>query len=349
MTDVFSLHNKKGCVGNPWLQSMAQSHSPNQPIIRIVSRSNGVGLDRDVQLIERALPAGVRTEHHGIRSWHSVGERLRSAIGIQRDRAPRINVLVERVPTTWAHGGGKNVLIPNQERFPLRHLRRLRYVDSVLCKSRHAQEIFHHHGASTRFLGFTSVDRAVPDVAPDFRKFLHVAGRSTLKGTQMLVSLWREHPQWPTLTIVQHPSNATGDVPANVNRIVDYLPDDVLQRMQNEHGVHLCPSLSEGWGHYIVEAMSCAAVVVTTDAPPMNELVDESRGYLVAWHRSEARHLGTNFEVDLDAMKRTVETVLASDSVSLKQRGQAARQWFDMNDSQFMSRAAEVIGLGSID
>jgi len=39
--------------------------------------------------------------------------------------------------------------------------------------------------------------------------------------------------------------------------------------------VHIFPSQVEGFGHVINEARSCASVVITTNYPPMNELVDQ--------------------------------------------------------------------------
>jgi hypothetical protein len=46
-------------------------------------------------------------------------------------------------------------------------------------------------------------------------------------------------------------------------------------------GVHLCPSLAEGFGHTINQARSISGLIITTDAPPMNELIDETCGILV--------------------------------------------------------------------
>lgn len=306
--------------------------------VKIVARQNGVGLDRDIQLVQRALPEQWPVEYHSVRSMAPLRSRLSrwGAVGRSPDHA--LNILIERVPLAWSYSLGRKVLIPNQERFPLRHLARLGRIDRVLCKSRHAEAIFREQRCETRFIGFTSVDRYLPDVRPDFSKFLHLAGRSTLKGTAMLLELWRQHPGWPPLTLVQHPDNAPKHAPANVNLIVDYLTDEVLRRIQNDHGIHLCPSLSEGWGHYIAEGMSCGALVVTTDAPPMNELVDASRGCLVPWLASHPRHLGTNYVVNPQAMKAAVESLLHTAPAEIEQRAKAAREWFLENDRGFSAR-----------
>ncbi|RLN60176.1 hypothetical protein BBJ29_003376 [Phytophthora kernoviae] len=43
----------------------------------------------------------------------------------------------------------------------------------------------------------------------------------------------------------------------------------------------LCPSVMEGYGHYINQARSANAFIVTTDAAPMNELITPSSGAMV--------------------------------------------------------------------
>ena len=119
--------------------------------------------------------------------------------------------------------------------------------------------------------------------------------------------------------------------------------EEALQTLQNEHGVHLCPSLSEGWGHYIVEAMSCGALTITTDGPPMNELVTPDRGLLIPSDRSEPRHLGTNWIVSVADLEAVIQRSLALTDHEKQHLGNAAREWFVSNDREFRQRFADVV------
>jgi len=299
----------------------------------ILGRINGAGLDRDAALLAGALQAaGVESRCPPWKDPRTMFDTsLRSDIAIHLERA---------APWWWKHKAPLHILIPNQERFPLRLLGKLKRIDQVWCKTRHAAIIFANHHPGVRYIGFTSEDRLLEDAAPDYGKFLHLAGRSTFKNTALVLELWQKHPEWPRLTLVQHPDNAPDSVPANVDLISRRIPDDELRSLQNSHGIHLSPSISEGWGHYIAEAMSCRAVTVTTDAPPMNELVTAERGVLVPFQRSEARHLGRNFFVDPAALEAAVTAVIAMPAEEKQRIGGLAREWFRQNDGGFSARVA---------
>lgn len=302
----------------------------------ILGRSNGVGLDRDATLLAEALTAcGVTVKCPRLRSFRD---------GFSREFEADMAFHLERVaPWWWRRKAKQHFLIPNQERFPRRLVARLAAMDGVLCKSRHAEEIFTPLHPRVRFIGFTSTDRASIGAEPDYDRFFHLAGRSTLKNTELLLQLWTHHPEWPRLTLVQHPDNAPASVPGNVELISRYLSDEELQSLQNSHGIHLCPSLSEGWGHYIVEAMSCHSTVVVTDAPPMNELVTPARGVTVPHSRSEPRHLGRNFFADPQALEETITRLITMPVAEKKALGAAARSWFDANHQHFSARIAELV------
>lgn len=299
--------------------------------INIIARTNGVGLDRDVDLIHQALA------HAG--GFDITVSHYRSISPFRRLFPSRkqydVNIFLERVYPRWFGSAKTNLLIPNQEHFPRRLLGSLSNIDHILCKSRHAEEVFKEHGGNTRFVGFTSTDLLDESVQPDYQSFFHLAGRSTQKGTDTILALWKKNPTWPLLTIVQCEKNAPAEVPGNVRLITDYIPHEEIKHHLNSHGIHLCTSSSEGWGHYIVEAMSCRALVVTTDGPPMNEIISPERGVLVPWHRHEPRHLGTDWHVDPVKLETLINELLLMPDAKKRQFGQKARDWFEVNDARF--------------
>lgn len=305
----------------------------------IIGRKNGAGLEQDAALVADALTGGGWTvrcvDPRDWRAW--LFDRARHDVVLH----------LERVFPWWNGRARRRFLVPNQERFPARGIGRLARMDGVLCKTRHAEEIFGRLHPRVSRIGFTSPDRSLPGARPDYGRFFHLAGRSTVKGTDVLLGLWARHPEWPELTLVQHPDNAPASVPANVRLISRRVSDDELRALQNACGVHVCPSLSEGWGHYIVEAMSCRAVVVTTDGPPMNELIGPDRGVLVPAGRTEPRHLGTNFYVDPAALEKAIGELVARPSGEKARLGEAARAWYSANDRLFreaIGRLAELAG-----
>ena len=304
----------------------------------IVVRDNRYGLSRDAEILRKGIEsAGIPAVV--LDRWErKFTDRLR------RRKVADTLIHIERIHPAWLGGRETNILIPNQERFPERHLRRLRRIDRVLAKTHHAREIFSGFGAHSAYLGFTSTDRLVPSIPKDWRRFLHLAGGSTLKGTEDVLALWRAHPEWPELVVVQKRANAPGSVPSNVTLLSGYLADHHLKSLQNSCGVHLCPSRSEGWGHHIVEALSCGAAVVTTDAPPMNEHVTTGCGVLVPAGRSEPRHLGRNFFVDRPALEAAIARLVAQPPAFAQDIGARARTRFEEIDRNFAARLRGAFG-----
>lgn len=306
--------------------------------IRIVGKQNRVGLDRDIEIVSSSLEAAGSTTtycHYRDRPW------LKTIV--PGPATTPAQIFIERVFPRWRKAAHRSFLIPNQERFPRRHIGRLDSIDAVFVKTRHAEQLFAHYHRSVIHVGFTSPDRRDERVAKNWRQFLHVAGRSAVKGTDLIMDLWTRHPEWPTLHLVQSSDNAPTTVPLNVTLHAGYLDDRTLLHLQNSSGIHLCPSRCEGWGHYIAEGLSCGAVVLTTDAPPMNELVTNERGRLVPWDRSAPRHLGTCYYVSAAALEQSIEEMLQTPEAELAALGEAARDWFRQNDTRFRTSFPRVL------
>ena len=317
---------------------MVQSQAQNwRDHLVIIAKINGHGLSRDAEILQRHLAeAGWRVDiaHAEERSF------LRRFLNTQDYD---VALHLETFHPNWVNVAPQQYLIPNPEWFRASRLRWLRYVDQVLTKTHQAADLFAPHASVIKLLGFTSEDRYDPAIPKDWNGFFHLAGASFLKGTETLLSLWEKHPEWPELLLIQRDSNAPATLPQNVRLISRYVSDIELREFQNRAGVHLCPSKSEGWGHHLVEAMSTGALVITTDAPPMNEFITGENGICVPYDRKEPRKLSQNYFVSEPAMEATIERILKMPVSEKAAMGQRARASFLDIDQQFRKRLPELL------
>jgi hypothetical protein len=237
-----------------------------------------------------------------------------------------------------------NVAVPNPEWFDRRDVGALGPIDRVWAKTLNTARIFERRGKLASLIGFDSQDRDDPAVARE-RIFFHLAGNSPMKGTARLIQLWRQHPRWPMLIVVQHSSDgrASAGSSGNVEVIPSYVDDADLKHLQNRCAFHLCPSEAEGWGHYLVEALSVGAVTLTVDAPPMNELLTSERGMLVAYDQTFRQKLAERYLFDERALTIAIEQAIAMTPGEVAARGAAARQWFLQNKAGFSDRIARAL------
>jgi len=321
--------------------------------VNLIARDNGFGLSRNLHLLHDALAAAdFEVTVSGIRRGalrkilHPARLRARTLARRLAGRGPQrwdVNLMLERVRPEYLATARRNVLLPHPEWFDQRDRKWLPRLDRAFVLTRHAVPIFESLGLKTEYTGFTSEDRRDPSV-PREHAFFHLAGRSANKGTETLLATWRHHPGWPRLTVLQSPRAAREIVRAsNITHRVGYIADAELKRIQNAHRFHLCPSETEGFGHYLVEAMGVGAVVATLDAPPMNEMVTRERGALIAPSRTGTQSLATTYFYDEAALEHAVERLLSTPDDELERMGTAARTWFEDNDRAFKSRIAEAV------
>lgn len=320
--------------------------------VNLIGWDNGVGLSRDLRLIEHVLrEAGLQVHlqpargRGKLRKWLGPWlQRARFGGGrlLRRERY-HLNIMLEHVKPEYLQAAERNAFIPNPEWCLPSDLRRLRHVDGIMTKTRHAAAIFQRHRGNVAPIGFTSSDRYLPGVERR-RTFLHLAGRSSAKRTRMVLETWMRHPEWPTLTIVQHPRMADfRPRAANIVHRVDYLDDAELREIQNANLFHVCPSETEGFGHYIVEALSVGAIVLTTDAEPMNELVTRERGILMPHARTGTQQLAVRYLVESEALETAVATALALSDGECARLREEARRFFLANDLAFRSRLVDAV------
>ena len=226
----------------------------------ITNYQNGYGLEDDYEIVRNLL------QQYG----HKV-------VPVQYDNPhdimrAHINVFLEVVVPPLMGYATENWIIPNPEWYNHADVESLPRFKHILCKTQDAYKIFkNYREANSVFLGFENACYYMPEVEREFA-FLHVAGQSVVKNTEAVIDAWQEYKISYPLTIIATKYQFYSKVASDRIRVFkDRIPENQYVQFLNQHLFHVCPSKYEGWGHSIHDARSVGAVVITTDAPPMNE------------------------------------------------------------------------------
>ena len=316
--------------------------------------SGGLGTDIDV-LTETLMRAGCdvrfkgrrhrkpRNRLHSLLMTAGVVLAQRWAALTQRPQFD-VNFFIESVFPEYLASGRVNCLFVNPEWFRDENLAHLPRLDFILCKTPSGVEAFRCLPVVCRDLAFTSPDRRIAGfVRRGPIRCLHLSGQSAVKGTEAVVEAWSRHPEWPELTVVRNARRyGGGEAPPlpplpNVRYETDYVPENQLRQLQNECEVHVIPSQAEAYGHVIGEAMGCGAVVVTTDAPPMNELVRPDCGVLIRVARSEPMRRSMKNYIDVSDLEAKLNQVFAMSAERRAELGRNARARYEAQDLRFQN------------
>lgn len=294
--------------------------------IALLSRDNGVGLSLDVSLLrELFTSAGHEVEFY---DWQS-------------NTMPRVDVAfhLELVSRNLAQNADRNIAILNLEWFPSEWMKYLPAFNQIWAKSRYAYDFCRMRGGrNVSLTGFLGQDRLDRSVKRELR-VLHLRGRSTMKGTEKVVEAWRTNSDLPPLTIVSKEPVA---VPDGVT-VIESPSDEELTRIINSHAIHLCPSTAEGWGHYIVEGMSAGAVVITTDASPMNEHIRPEWGYLLGIRTKSRHHMSEQVFTTPEFVAEAVRRAAGLSESTRAGVGEKARAHFLARNEEFRMMALDLV------
>ncbi|KAL3663958.1 hypothetical protein V7S43_010847 [Phytophthora oleae] len=283
-------------------------------------------------------------------------------------------------------------LMPNVEMYELEAEHYWR-VDMVLCKTaictrrvrmwyqqegnpRRTRVMYTRHTTSDAALYAKTQLGASADVTKNFSNvhFVHTAGKSMFKGTNAVLDCWLSRPDFPPLDVYvdQGIYNAfmkktydvqikTQPAPQKITLHTGRVPGNMFGRMMVEAAFLLCTSVLEGYGHYINQARASAALIVTTDAPPMNELLSPESAILVPHPSSvvDKQLLGGNFDGDhgLQGVKGmatnvkgadicdAVERILTMTPDERQAKGERARKQYVLDTRFFAAKMNELRAL----
>jgi hypothetical protein len=296
--------------------------------IAIVSNFAGKGLEIDFQLLRDYL----QEQGHQVTGVQYDTEHSEAYdLAIYLEVVP-LN-LIGLAPVRWAFLNPEWVK-PEIQKAVERH------VDKIFAKTREAQRIFSPlFPGRVHYTGFLARNQYDPTVERK-KKFLHQGGDSSLRGTQELIDAWKwTHKEGEFDAALASELVVVGKSAKNLQNFnalapaigfIERLEDDELKRLQNECLFHIYPSKTEGFGHAIHEAFSVGAVVVLTDAPPMNE-ADNAAMYIPTYGKVGKYNLADIYGVSaiqIFKMVRMLERDVSGTQTSIEALSELIREHF---------------------
>lgn len=240
--------------------------------LNLIYYNNGVGLTKDALILDSILNKQFVINHVDI----NCGKCSESDINLFIQNIDENNI-------EYLFTANTNILIPNIEWMSSFCIENLHRFDLILSKSNECRTHLLKHNNKIQFCGFTSIDRFDPTISKQ-NTFFHLCGKSIQKNTELIVDVFNENGL--PITIVDYTGRFLGKTKNNINYINRFLSEPELNPLFNSHLYHICPSINEGWGHYIYEALSCESIVFTSNANPMNEFLTNDCCVMINCHNN---------------------------------------------------------------
>jgi len=305
--------------------------------INIIYYDNGVGLTTEAKILQKEL------EGHEIVLFNS--------IWLEPIPKADVNIFLQGFDFgvyRFLDSAPRNILVPNQEWLNTFEVELSSKCDQIWCKTKLAYDLLKVRNKNCIVTGFTSFDMEDQSIKKQ-SKFIHFKGLSAQKNTELVIRTFLKKP-YP-LTIVDS-NNMTRVFAPNIKVYRKYISNKEKIYEMNSNAFHLCPSLMEGWGHYVFEALSTGATLILPDAPIFNEITN----------KDIAVFLPTEKRIDnslLFSSQKSKETYPLRDSYFVNEKSfevicdilsnfepkknHLARQYFLENDFWFKKRIQEAI------
>lgn len=224
--------------------------------------------------------------------------------------------------------------------------------DLVIACAQHAYKLFNDkHFTNIRYLDWgVDCELFKPTSNIDKCTFFHSAGwggvnwrkcsPDVLRSFDKLRKMGREY------TLFFHSQTGKIQYPEDCQKIIDErCADGSLQvffgsvphpGLYHKGKINVAPSILEGLGLFLPEGLACGMPTITTDAPPMNQWVqNEKNGLLIktkGFHQRKDPYFFPEWEIDTDSLTEAME-LLGSDPERASEMAAEARKGIEMTNS----------------
>ena len=282
-------------------------------VINIYTALNGVGLEKDYLLLKSLM------SNHKVRCY----DLYKTQFIDKCDLA--IHIEIPKLKGIFV--SKKNILIPNPEWFYKKWEKELVLFDEIWCKTNDCYNIFNKLHPNCIYTSFISEDLYDSTIKRE-KSFIHVAGKSLTKGTEYVIKAYERCKDLPKCYLLSSKTWKT-----NGNLIpVSRLQINEFKKIINSNLFHLCPSVYEGWGHYIHEALGVGNIVLTTNHPPMNEFIKQN---LIKISNKGTLELAETGIPSVDSIIEEIKNAMNLSDSQIKEIGDKNREDFLNRNKRF--------------
>lgn len=314
--------------------------------VNIIGSFVGKGLEREALLLQALL-----NKHDVYVNFYHY-TNFANANFVRAD----ISIFLEVVMVQALNLSRENWFMPNSEWHSPINDQFLPRFTKILCKTKDCERLWKAKLATAgpervSFTGFEARDLYNPDIVRE-NKFLHAAGESEFKNTEAVINAWKNN-NWvckkPHLTVLTRQKKYR-DLCEGCEEItcIERASEEELVKLFNSHRFHVMPSAYEGFGHSLNESIGVGALVVTTNAPPMNEFAGIVPEWAVKVANKTPRSLAelchvNPIDVIIGCQKAMEEAERMPDN--LEGRSRHARECFLNSREDFRKRFLDLVGV----
>jgi len=266
-----------------------------------------------------------------------------------------INFFVEVINPSLFVYAAKNIWIPNPEWTYKTWEPYAKMVDEVWVKTREAQKLFDAWGIHTRYVGWTSIDKVMPD-KKNYWKAIVPVGKNIWRNPKPILQAYahirRTDPSLygslPVLHIVHQPDVIPIAPPPEefASKIVLHsgiMPEKEYDELLQECGLCICTSAAEGFGHAVNEAMSAGCMLMLNPIDAFRELAEE-----VLWVSSgkitpHPQCLGNLEDTDVESIVDALVVYCTSDFRWKTKKSEIVRSEYEGRHAKFIALMTETI------
>lgn len=306
----------------------------------IGNHRKGTGVSQDVQIL------------HGLIS-HVLGKETQIRhIPHYYPQCPEaeVNFFIEVINPSLFSYAAKNIWIPNPEWTYKTWEPYAKMVDEIWVKTHEAEKLFADWGVTTRYVGWTSIDKVQPE-KKNYWKAIVPVGKNIWRNPKPIIQVYmaikRKDPSLykalPVLHVVYDPQAIPlSDIPDEFNEKIKLIkgpiPEKEYDELLQECGLCICLSAAEGFGHAVNEAMSAGCILLLSPIDAFRELAHEA---LWVSNRSVTPHphcMGGLEDVDLESVLDSLIVYCTSDFHLKTRKSALARAEYEARHQEFVQR-----------